>query len=372
MRKKQQRLNSKSSSKSLGFKMLLIIVGLVTLICLGLASMSIIIAKNAVMKTINKTLPEIAQQSAARVENSLNEQIKVLEHVATDPVLLDEKATIEQKLAKLSSEQNRVGHLSMTLMLKNGDAYCTDSSTFNVAGEYGFKLAMEGAPSISDPVLSKSTGKMIVMYTVPIMKNGKAIGALNAVRPGQELSAHTGNIKLGETGVAYMLNSKGTLIADKNEKKVLEQYNSIKQSKKDNSLEELATVERKMISSQKGIGNYTANGKEKYVGYAPLKAYGWSIGVEIDADEVLSEITALKINTIIISIICVIIGAIVSIFIARYITKPINKSVKELEKIAEGDLTSNIPRELLHRNDELGSMAKSINTMKSSIISMLN
>ncbi|MEF9934935.1 MAG: methyl-accepting chemotaxis protein [Clostridium sp.] len=361
-----------SNSKSLRSKMLLIIVSLVTVICVGLAAVSIFIARNAVMDTINKTLPEIAEQSAARVENSLNEQIKVLEHVATDPVLLDDKAQVTAKLEQLNKEVKRMEHISMTLILSNGDAYCTDSSSFSVADEDGYKLAMEGKTSISDPVISKSTGSMIVMYTVPIMKDGKAIGAINAVRPGQELAAHTGKVKLGETGEAYMINSKGTLIAAKDEKRVLEQHNTIDLSKKNEALKGLATVESKMIASQKGIGDYSINGEEKYVGFAPLKDYGWSIAVSIDSTEVLSEISSLMINTIIFSVICIIIGALVAFIVARYITNPINKSVKELETIANGDLTSSIPRELLHRKDELGSMAKAINTMKESIIAMLN
>ncbi|MEG2338834.1 MAG: cache domain-containing protein, partial [Clostridium sp.] len=221
-----------SNSKSLRSKMLLIIVSLVTVICVGLAAVSIFIARNAVMDTINKTLPEIAEQSAARVENSLNEQIKVLEHVATDPVLLDDKAQVTAKLEQLNKEVKRMEHISMTLILSNGDAYCTDSSSFSVADEDGYKLAMAGKTSISDPVISKSTGSMIVMYTVPVMKDGKAIGAINAVRPGSELAAHTGKVKLGETGEAYMINSKGTLIAAKDEKRVLEQHNTIDLSKK--------------------------------------------------------------------------------------------------------------------------------------------
>ncbi|MEG0371254.1 MAG: methyl-accepting chemotaxis protein, partial [Clostridium sp.] len=144
------------------------------------------------------------------------------------------------------------------------------------------------------------------------------------------------------------------------------------QSEKDPTLKEVAQVETAMISGKKGIGSFSAYGAEEFVGYAPVKNLGWSIGISIQSDEILSPLSSLVLNISLISIACIIFGTLLAYFISRSITKPIHTSVDELNLIASGNLSKDMPSSLLLREDEIGVIANAINTMKLSITSMVN
>lgn len=358
--------------KSLKQQMMVSIVTLIVLICLGLTLVSITFSRQSIINTVNKTLPEISEQAAATVKSGITEKLKVLDLLATHPILYDEKATLDQKLAFLDTERKRSGHLSMTLVDTKGNAINLERNTFNIAEQNNYKKALEGISNVCNPVISKNDGSLIVMYSVPIKKGDAIVGVINAVRSSDELSTYTNSIKLGNTAKAYMLNNEGTIIADQNKDIIINQTNHIKNLSKDSSLEGLVTIEKNMINGSKGSGQYKLNGKSHFIGYAPVKDTGWSLAIPVDSNEILAELSVLTKGIIGVSILFLVVGALLAYFVASNISKPINSSINELTLIADGDLTSDIPSDLLTRKDEIGTMVKAINTMKYSILSILN
>ncbi|KMT22934.1 methyl-accepting chemotaxis protein [Clostridium cylindrosporum] len=358
--------------KSLSRQMLLSIILLITIVCLGIAIISNIISKNAIIKTVNTDLPEIADQASKTIEAEINQQLKVLELFSLNPTLGDEKAPINIKMELLNKEKTRSGHLDMAIVDAAGNGINTSGDTFNSKGQIGYEKAISGTPNVSDPLISKANGKLIVIYSVPIIKNGSLVGVLQSVRSGDALSAYTSSINLGKTGKAYIISKDGTLIASENKDLVMSQSNNIKNSEKDSSLKEIADIEKEMVSGKKSAAKYKSNGVEHYIGYSPIKSAGWSLGIDVESSEVLASITTLTKSIVVVSILFIIIGAAIAYLISKSITKPINNSVSELETIANGDLTGEISDKLLSRKDEIGSMVKAINTMKESILHMLH
>ncbi len=59
-----------------------------------------------------------------------------------------------------------------------------------------------------------------------------------------------------------------------------------------------------------------------------------------------------------------IIGVVIATFIARGIAVPLGESVKQLDAVANGDLTQSIPQELCDRRDEVGSMVQALQKMQ--------
>ncbi len=359
---------------SLKGKMLISSILLVVMVCLGVSIISIVLSQKSILNTINKDLPQIAVQAAKSVENGIDKNIAVLDLVATNPILSDEKAPIESKIAVLAQETKRSGHLSMTYSYPNGDAVDTLNKTFNIAHQPGFQKSLSGTSNVSDPIVSVTTGKIIVIYSAPVKKDGKVVAVLSAVRPGNELSTYVNNVKFGKSGGAYMLSSTGTTIAHKKEDFVISQRNNLTDEKyKTNpELKQLINIQKQMTEGKTGNGNYSFDGVESYSGFAPVGDSGWSIGVTMLKSEVFEEVDSIIFNIAILSILFLAIGALTAYFISKSITKPINNCVNHLEKIAGGDLNVTIDEKLIKRKDEVGNIAKSINAMKGSIISILN
>lgn len=66
------------------------------------------------------------------------------------------------------------------------------------------------------------------------------------------------------------------------------------------------------------------------------------------------------------------IGVAAAIVIAKNIAGPLQKSVQNLEAVANGDLTQEVPVEMTHRNDEVGDMVRALKKMQESLHEVLH
>ncbi|MES9144016.1 cache domain-containing protein, partial [Cutibacterium acnes] len=160
---------------------------------------------------------------------------------------------------------------------KNGDIKYTDGKSANIKERDYFINALAGTTNVSDPIVSKVDGSIVVVVATPIMNNNEVVGVLVSTRSGNELSALTDKIKIGKTGYAYMIKKDGTIIAHSNKDLVLGMYNANEESKKDSSLEALANIQKNMGEGKKGTGECIISEIDSYVGYAPVEGTDWSL-----------------------------------------------------------------------------------------------
>ena len=164
------------------------------------------------------------------------------------------------------------------------------------------------------------------------------------------------------SGDAFILNSKGTVIGNKDKQLVLNQYNVQEEVNKDKSLKKLAQLEKNMINGKTDFSEYSHKGEGKYIAYLPIPGTnGWSMNMSITKNEFLKG-TYISIGCIA-GIACLFI--IISIFymrkIAISISEPIIKCIKRIELLAEGDIHSPVPQ--IEANDETEILADSMNRL---------
>lgn len=354
--------------KSLKQQLILTSTALILTISVGLALTSMFISKNALVKTVNMNLPEIAKEAASSVENAINTNLTILEVVSENKILKDETVPLSEKLNLLAEVKKTYNYLGVSFVDSKGNLTDTDGNSFNIADQDSFKKAMSGVKNISDPIISKTDKSMIVLYTVPVKNSsGTVIGCISAARSGDEISNYSNSIKFGTTGQAFIIDNKGTIIAHNNKQLVFDMYNPIEESKKDSSLKALAEIEKKMINKETSSGEYVYKGVSKYVGFAPIKNTDWAIGIMIEKKEILKELTTLQIGIAIASIAFIILGAIFMIFVAKSLSTPIALAINELDEISQGNLSEETSYKLLNRQDELGKMAKAIESMRNTM-----
>jgi len=272
----------------------------------------------------------------------------------------------------LLKEVKRSGNLKMGIADINGDVKFTNGKSVNISDRAYFKNALGGESNVSDPLVSKSDGSIIVVYAVPVKNNNEVVGVLISLRDGNELSTLTNQVKFGQTGNAFMISKNGTTISHSNKDLVLKMYNAVSESKKDASLTDLANIEKKMGLGKTGLDQYKFNGIDKFVGYAPVKGTEWSIAVVVSKTEILSEMDSLKVSIIISSLLFLLIGFGVVYMISNSISKGIKSTSKHLELLAEGNLSEEISPKYLKLKDEVGEMTNSMKTMQQSLSQMIN
>ncbi len=360
----------KLNFKKLQNQLLSAFMFLIIIVCIGLFFVSSYISKKAIVNTVQTILPNVATQASLAIENNINIRLKTLETLAENEKLQDENVAIKEKVNILLTEEKRSGHLKMSIIDINGKSNDTLGEKYDVKDTEYFKNGIEGKYSVSNPMTVNE--KLVFIYSVPIIKDGNTVGVLTATRDENELSKYTNNIKVGETGQSFIINNEGTAIAHRDKNLVLKKDNNFENIKKDPELKSLAEIEKKMVAGENGIGEYNYGNKKKYIAYAPIKPVNWSIGVVIESGEILNHLMILIISVGITSLIGILIAVIFARRIVKSINKPIIASVENLKVIASGDLQTETTNGFSNRRDELGIMAKSIESMKQSIISMLN
>ena len=117
-------------------------------------------------------------------------------------------------------------------------------------------------------------------------------------------------------------------------------------------------------------------GSKYYTYYVPLYQEGTKdvIGMvfcgrpQADVEKEISVVT----NSILIgTIVAVIIASILAVIVALAIVNAINKGIAVLDKVSNGDLTEEVPEELLKRKDELGQMNQCIENLRESLIEII-
>ncbi|MCS4480733.1 methyl-accepting chemotaxis protein [Clostridium botulinum] len=198
------------------------------------------------------------------------------------------------------------------------------------------------------------------------------MGALTAVREGNDISNISNSIKVGESGGAYLIDSTGTVIAHKNKESVIKRENSIKDAQSNEELKPIAAIEQSMIEGKEGIGQYKYKGAEKYISYSPMKSTGWSLAIYAPKNEILKEVSEITRNIIIVSILGIGIALVCIWFISTQISNNLISMRDSLNIVATGDLTTNVDSKIEKEKDEIGHMARALSKTVLSIGNMIN
>ncbi|HCL4436639.1 TPA: methyl-accepting chemotaxis protein [Clostridium botulinum] len=358
--------------KTMKGKMLTYFLSLFLIICIAISFMAYFMSKRMIERKASSLMSEVSRQAVQNIEARLNGTLDSIETVANMPTIKDPKLGWDKKKTILDEEIKLHGHIKMGIVSKEGQSIQTDGTTVNVKDRPYFKKAMEGKSTISEPIVSKVDGKVVIIYTVPI-KNGTIImGALTAVRAGNDISNISNSIKVGESGGAYLIDSTGTVIAHKNKESVIKRENSIKDAQSNEELKPIAAIEKSMIEGKEGIGQYKYKGAEKYISYSPMKSTGWSLAIYAPKNEILKEVSEITRNIIIVSTLGIGIALVCIWFISTQISNNLISMRDSLNIVATGDLTTNVDSNIEKEKDEIGHMARALSKTVLSIGNMIN
>lgn len=358
------------SFKSISTRISILFAALMLIVCIGLGVCASLSAMNALKDSIDEELMEIAKADAKIIAEKLKIELNALEAWANDPSIKSTDLPLEEKLELLQVEVERRGHKSMMLVDTNGIAYQTTGETVDVYEREYFQKALSGESTVSDPIVSKTDGSIMVAFAVPIKDNNKVIGVLVARRDGNELSSYTNEMQYGQQEV-FMVNGESTWIACKDESRVQEMFNTFEQYEDNPELEEIYNVTVRMVNGEQGVGEYTVGGEAKYLGFSPVEGTDWSLAVSSPKTVVMAKIDALLINMVGVAGLFLLVAIIVTLLISRNITRPIKETTNYLNVIATGDFTVDVSEKLLAKQDEIGRLAHSLDKMQSAMRNMM-
>lgn len=343
-----------------------ITISVLALVIISLTVLGIVTSvlnNHSTNSTLERNMKATARVASERVEwemtsyRNLAADLGLMTRLSREDVPLEEKQEIIDERVK-ANELTRGNILDRNgISIFSGE----DFSDRNY-----FQKAMTGESCVSEPVVSKVTGKISIIIAAPMWKDGimgtEVTGVVYLVPDENFLNDIMVATNVSKNGSAYMVDSQGTVIAHKDIKLVEQKDNTIESAKTDSKLKALAKLEEKMTAGKTGFGTYRYGGVKKIMAYAPVEnSNGWSIAITAPLSDFNVETIVGIILTIGIVVVSIAIAVVMVRKLADNIGTPIRQCAERLEALAGGDLHSEIPR--IDSEDETLMLADATGTI---------
>lgn len=220
----------------------------------------------------------------------------------------------------------------------------------------------------SEPYFDEGGGNIIMAtYSVPFFhkrdKERRVFGGvvtadLSLVWLQEIVSA----VKIYQTGYAFLISQNGVFVTHPRMDFILrEGLFSLAERQQDKKLREIG---RAMTRGEQGFVPFRdfVSGKKSWLAFAPLPASGWSLGVVIPEEELLTGIRQLSREVLLIGLLGGILLVIAISLVAGTITRPLRFLALKTREIAQGNLDSDLPEP--KSRDEIGQLARSFREMR--------
>ncbi|WP_051685188.1 methyl-accepting chemotaxis protein [Clostridium sp. KNHs205] len=343
--------------KSIKTKLILNYTILIIVSCTTLGFMAVNVAKSLIIKEAEKSLEALAVEGA-KVESGRFENLTTSLQAMSRVPAINGNSTEQQEYLK--DEQENSDFIRLGIICPEGVLTYEDGTVVNLEPDSSFRKAITAGELEIDFKEDSVTGEQLLYVMVPIIKAGKPEGGILGVAEGGTLSTMVKDIAYGANGYAYIINEMGTIIGHPDESMVKDKFTPVLQSETDNSLKSLAAFFQSALSHKTGVDSYAYNGRIIHSGYAAIEGTDWIFVMASPQSDFLAELPLLYKLMFIIILIIVAVSMAISYIIGKTITKPIITAVEYSSKIAELDLTQNVPAGLLSKEDETGKLARAM------------
>jgi len=243
----------------------------------------------------------------------------------------------------IGTRKTAIANIATTTMFKFLDLADTDGNTLtetNVADREYFQRALTGLDAISSPLVRRQSNtaaaaeRTIIFATKYVSEfDGYAGIIMGGVEP-SELSEGLDSISEGNSVV--VLDKYGVVVASSD--MTLVQTENIYKGNADKGISTLADS---MMTNQDGVLRYSTGGKEYLAAYSPIELTdGWTIAVSLDYSKVQKQLISTTIISTMLSLMVIILTSFIGIRVANKISKPITVAAARLQKLSEGDITT--------------------------------
>lgn len=231
--------------------------------------------------------------------------------------------------------------------------YCTDEYDYPKWDWYTIGKTGQGKTVWTAPYYDDVTKKTMVTTTVPFYdEQQQFMGVTTGDIDLTNIQTMVNQIKVGESGSAFLLDTSGLYIAGSDASSVM------KNKMTEDSNKSLAELGKTILKGDSGTGNYTDAKGNNVAYFAPIPETGWMLVLHIPEKELFNPINNLLLKQVVMSCIALAFLLVLIILISQYLSRNIGKLLHYAESIGNHDLTGKIE---IKAYDELGKLADALN-----------
>ncbi len=360
--------------KNIQTRLLLALLPLVIVALCALAGSSFYLSKQALTKSIGQTAMATGTDYSQRVQADIEQMLAQLEDLANIQHI--QNGTDKMQIAAtLAETQKRLSKFDVIVLITPDGTGLTNEGKTTPYGdrEYFKKVIATQKPVVSDPLISKATGKLAVVLAVPVFNQGKLTGVMVGTFSTERLSAMIKDLKFLETGYGQLADDSGMIIAHP-KNGVLVGKLSLKEKQinpelkmKDTVMDDqLITMFKSAIESGKQVsGTYTFDKVARFAVFTPIDLPGgqrWLMAVAAPEAEATKDTDTLAKMMLIISLLALIIVGAFIVLLSKKFAGPISLIRDECLLMSQGDLRERASQ--VTSADEIGQLAKGFREMR--------
>jgi|GEM_PF-806944 len=355
-------------SRSIMFKILVMILTVCVLESIIFTTMSEYIAENSLEQVITENSRKNAELYSDYIGSWLMERMEEIEVYANTPLVKSMNWDLIEPYLKNEIEEKLLVYDHF--MVADLDGYYSNTLKRNAGNSSDrdyFKAAMRGRIIVSSPVLSRTNGKPVTVVAAPIRSDSLAIkgmmaGTINLVK----LSRIIEKLKYNyPNSYSYIIDKNGLIIAHPQEEYILKENIT---RKSDFIAEQIVEKAGDILSNDEGTFSYSYGNKTSMNYYHIIpNTDGWKLIIKIPSDYWHSPIKNSSLYHTLIGLVGLVIASILGFFVAKSISTPIVMLRALFVRAASGDLSA---RSEIATSDEIGDAARSFNKMMDNIISL--
>lgn len=342
-------------------------VFLTSIVTMGLLANSQI--KKHFIQKINGEMLNISTSESEKIDALLEKEISELHGLAYSSdvaAILLGQADYREKVSKIFDAYVKdVGNSEHVFLVDKNGIIVADSDR-NLIGKsvqdrnYTKDTLNSKKPVISEVLVSKSTGELVVAVTYPVIIEGDIKGFVaNAVK----CSSFSRFIKdegvAGlKSGYTYVVDSTGMMVYHKDKEKIGKPVEN----------EVVKGLVEKIKSGEKVARNtieYNYKGVDKIASYDFARKTNWIVVTTGDRSETMAPINKLITTLIIIFGVLGLVSVVLAYLFVERFTKPIKKLVKVIDETSKFDLADKEEYEdLLKQKGEIGHIAVAVANLR--------
>ncbi len=283
--------------------------------------------------------------------------------------------SVASKCASLKSEFE--SYLDVDVITKLNESLTYENR--NYSDNMDFKKALnEDVMVVTEPYYDEGRSMTVVDFYAPIHATDitKSVLAVMYIKIDVKMYSEViGQITIGETGYAFVVDKDGYIIAHPDTELINQRINYLESE--DGS--SLADAVKKAVNGEKGFASVTLDGAGKYVSYSPVpNSNNWSCFVVATPSEHTGAIYTSIIIAIIVAVVCLIVTLLIILAVVKTIIKPVSDCSKQIVKLSDGnlhqeplDFGNGVTSEIAELSESTNRISKNINAVISDLMGML-
>ena len=230
----------------------------------------------------------------------------------------------------------------------------------NIADRDYFKQAVKGKAVISEPLISKMSGNVIIVVADPVFRDGRVVGVACGTVPMAYVSEMLKSSWMGETGEVYLINSEGYMITPSRFSDELIKEGVVKE-RTELELKVETQAAQEILAGREGAGEYVDYRGNQVIGaYERIESRNWGLVLEQETSEALEIVNLIR-NVLVFGVlILAVLVAVVGVVFAGQIARPIAAMAQTAQELSLG----HIDQEVKYKSkDEVGLLANSFREM---------